>query len=137
MEPYASVEEYEARYGIVADEQALEECLEDATALIASYVEAAGVDVDAMGEDYPDRLMRVCRQVAHRSIDGGDGGAVPFGVSQASQSAGGYSLSYSFSNPHGDIFLTASERRMLGLGGFRFKTVEARSESQAGRWWPC
>lgn len=136
MTPYATVEEYEARYGTVTDTQTLQACLEDATALIASYLDAAGVDADSPDEELADRLMRVCRQVAHRSLDSG-AASVPFGVSQASQTAGGYSLSYSFSNPNGDIFLTAAERRMLGLGGFRFRTIEARSESHAGRWWPC
>lgn len=139
MQPFASVEDYEARYGTVTDAQTLEACLEDATALMQAALEARGIDWRDPSEEYADRLMRVCRQVAHRALDASPAGTdyAPYGVTQASQSAGGYSVSYSFGNPYGDSFLSASERRMLGLAGSFVYSIEpdiSPRRGRGGRW---
>lgn len=135
MEPFASVEQYEARYGTVPDASALRACLEDATALIASALEARGIAWADPSEAMAGRLMRVCRQVAHRAMDAAPAGTdfAPYGVTQASQSAGGYSLSYSFGNPYGEAFLTASEKRMLGLAGSYVYSIEPEIRPRQGR----
>ncbi|WP_051179725.1 Gp19/Gp15/Gp42 family protein [Nocardia concava] len=43
------------------------------------------------------------------------------GVSATSQTAGPYAQSQTFTNPTGNLYLTASERRMLSPGGTRRK----------------
>ena len=136
MQPFASVTEYEARYGTVPDTQTLTECLEDATAMICAALDAAGVDYSNPSTTYADRLMRVCRQIAHRAMDAtppAGGIDAPFGVSQATQSAGGYSLSYSFANPYGDLFITSAERRLLGIGGIHFSNMRPWITPRRGR----
>lgn len=114
---WATIAQYEARYGDVAtaDEPMLQECLDDATSQINAALDAARIDYSQPSADYARRLMMVCRQMAHRSF--GDNGSeyAPFGVSQTSQTAGPYTQSFSFSNPYGDLFMTASEKKMLGL----------------------
>lgn len=134
MASFATVEQYEARYGTVTDVDALQECLDDASALIAASLDARGIGYADPSDEYADRLMRVCRQVAHRAMNAAPAdGLAPYGVTQASQSAGGYSLSYSFGNPYGDSFLTASEKRLLGLAGTYVYSVEPRIAPRIGR----
>lgn len=130
---FATIAQYEARYGTVTDTLTLQECLDDATALISASLSGAGVDWTNAGDEYADCLMRVCRQVAHRAMESAPSEIAPWGVTQASQSAGGYSLSYSFGNPYGDIFITASEKRLLGIGGAHLYSVEPAIAPKWGR----
>ena len=112
---WATVSDYQARYGAVVDTATLQECLDDATSQINAMLDAASIDYTSPSADYARRLMMVCRQMAHRAY-GNDGSDIaPFGVSQTSQTAGPYTQSFSFSNPYGDLFMTASEKKMLGL----------------------
>jgi hypothetical protein len=134
MEPFATEEQYAARYGEPPAGAPVAECLADATALISAQLEARGIDWQDAGDDYADRLMRVCRQVAHRALQAYDEGEeTPYGVSQATQAAGGYSVSYSFSNPYGDSFLTAAERRLLGIAGASVFQIGADVSPRIGR----
>lgn len=112
---WATVEQYEARYGAAVDVDTLQECLDDATAQINSQLTAAGIDYSEPSADYARLLMMVCRQMAHRAM-GATESALPFGATQASQTAGPYTQSFSFGNPYGDLYITASEKRMLGIG---------------------
>lgn len=114
MDPYATADQYKARYGDVDDTIALEAVLEDATRLIASELERAGKPAD--DEQAADVRMQVCRQVASRVMDHIEGNDVPLGVTQIAQSAGPFAHTYSIGNPYGDMYLTKAERRMLGLG---------------------
>lgn len=114
MTPFATVEQYEARYGDVDDNDFLTEVLMDATREIAASLDQAGIDYSEPTEDYADRLMQVCRSVASRAIGSEDD--VPYGATQFSEGAGEYTQSFSIGNPYGDVFLTKSEKKMLGLG---------------------
>lgn len=46
------------------------------------------------------------------------------GVSQASETAGPFSRSQTFSNPTGDLYLSKEEKRLLGLVGQRAFSIE-------------
>ena len=59
-------------------------------------------------------LKRVCCAAAKRAMLSGDDTA---GISQHTETAGSYSESYSYSNPAGDLYLTASEQSALGGTG--------------------
>lgn len=118
MEPFATVEQYDARFpGRTASEEMLEECLMDATAAIVAVLEARNVDYSEPSEDFADRLMRVCRSVANRIMPSGSD--IPVGVTQMSTTAGPYQQTFSLPTSYSSPKLIPSELAMLGLGGSR------------------
>lgn len=121
MEPYASVGDYEKRYGSVADKELLGELLMDATRLIFSELEQAGLPTE--GEGAADRRMQVCRSVAFRAMDHESEMSIPVGATQFSRSAGEYTQSFSLGNPHRDMYLTKAEKRLLGIGRGRIRFI--------------
>lgn len=123
---YATVDEYETRYGDVDDREALAEVLMDASRLIESELERAGVSfVGDPGPEWASRLMQACRSVAHRAMSASSQD-VPVGATQYSQSAVGYTESYTLGNPYGEVYLGKAERRMLGLDRQRVFSVRPR-----------
>jgi len=115
MEPFATVSDYVNRFGPVADEGMLAECLGDATAAIAAALDPRGIDYSSPSEEFEDRLMRTCRSVANRLMPSGT--EVPAGVTQASITAGSYSQTLSYTPSYGVPKLLPSELSMLGVGG--------------------
>lgn len=115
MEPFATVAQYKARFGEVADEGVLEECLADASSAICAAM--PGFDFADMSEDMDDRLMRVCRSVANRIMPSGS--EVPAGVTQMTETAGVYSQTMSYTPSYGTPKLLQSELDLLGIGGGR------------------
>ena len=115
MTPFATVEDYEARYGKVDDEERISKLLQDATNIIASQPGFA------MREDetWFGVLETVTCAMVHRSMMAGSYA----GLSNVSQGAGGYTASVAVYNPGGDMFLTRNERRALGIGGARIGFV--------------
>lgn len=111
MTPFATVEDYEARYGEVEDEARVTALLQDATNIIASQPGFA------MREDetWMGVLETVTCAMVHRSMMSG----AYAGLSNVSQGAGGYTASVAVYNPGGDLYLTRNERRALGIGGGR------------------
>lgn len=109
---FASVKDYEARYGEVENEERVSALLQDATNIIASQPGFSACDRD-------DTWWGVAETVAcamvHRSMMAGSYA----GLSSVSQGAGGYTASASVYNPGGDLYLTRNERRALGIGGAR------------------
>lgn len=115
MEPFASPEQYVARFGPVDNAVMLEACLEDATAAIMARLDRAHIDYSDPSEGFADRLMRVCRSVANRIMP--SGGDIPVGVTQASMTAVGFTESMSFTPSYGTPKLLPSELAMLGISG--------------------
>lgn len=113
MVPFASVDEYEARYGDADDPEALAEILMDATRLIASAFDRAGLDFRDPGEDLAERLMQACRSMAHRAMC--DDADIPLGTTQFSEGAGSYTQSFTVGNPYGELYVSKAERKLLGL----------------------
>ena len=120
MDAFATVDDYVTRYGDVDDEGLLEQILLDASRLIKSELNNSGISVDADDEDAADRRMQVCRAVAYRAMDQEHQSSIPFGATQFSQAAGGYSESFTIGNPYRDIYLTKAEKHLLGIGRGRF-----------------
>ena len=112
MTSFATLEDYEARYGAPADPDRTKTLLGDASVLIASQ---PGFDAQAGGETLADALVAVTCAVVNRKLISGSYS----GFSNVSQGAGGQTASVSVYNPSGDMFLTRQERRMLGIGGGR------------------
>lgn len=117
MEPFATVEDYEERYGPASDRERVGVLLGDATAFIAGQPGFALAEGD---EAQASALTMVACAVAHRSLSAGAWA----GLSNVSQGAGGYTASATVYNPSGDLYLTKSERVLLGLGGGRVGTTD-------------
>ena len=116
MEPFATVADYEARYGEVEDKKRLEALLADASLFLASQ---RGLVIDPDDGTQAALLTAVTCAMVHRSMMAGSYA----GLSSISQGAGGYTASVGVYNPSGDFYLTKGERRALGIGGARIGSV--------------
>lgn len=107
---YASVEDVQARMtrDLTADEETV----------CASLLEDAALLIDSVAPKASDAAKKTvsCRLVL-RSLGSGDVG-VPVGATQGSQSALGYSQSWTVSGggAAGELYLNRTDRRLLGLG---------------------
>ena len=116
---FASVEDYTNRYGSVADEGMLLECLDDCSALMESEMDRRGVSYVNPSYAMADRLMRVCRSMAYRIMPKQDVTDVPVGATQMSVTAGSYTQSVTFGATYGTPKMLDADYRMLGIGGAR------------------
>lgn len=130
MTPFATVEDYETRYGEVDDEKRITALLQDATNIIASQ---PGFSSDGRDDTWWGVLETVTCAMVHRSMMSGSYA----GLSNVSQGAGGYTASVSVYNPGGDMFLTRNEKRTLGIGGARIGTVAPHIDGWYGSNAPC
>lgn len=112
---YATTDEYQARYGEVSDEDVLQECLDDCSAVIDAELERRGIDHADPSGSLADRMMRVCRSMANRVMPSG-GADIPVGITQMSLTTGPYNRQYTFTGGYGTPKMLDSERRMLGIG---------------------
>lgn len=106
MAAHATFEDYAARYAAEpADEARITVLLEDASAIIDSMLP---------GGTAPEALLTstACAMVNRAMACAGAGG-----IAQCTQTAGAYTESLRFANPHGDLYLTQAERDALGIGG--------------------
>lgn len=113
--PFATVDDYEARYGPCDDRDRLSEILMDASLVIEAELAAAGKTPDGCD---PDMLRQACRSMAERAVSAASTGA-PAGVTQFSQGAIGITESWSLANPNAEVYMTKTERRLLGIAGGR------------------
>ena len=116
MTPFATVADYEARYGKVDDEERISKLLQDATNIIASQPGFCDKNRD---DTWWGVLETVTCAMVHRSMMAGSYA----GLSSVSQGAGGYTASVGVYNPGGDLYLTRNEKRALGIGGARIGSV--------------
>lgn len=128
---YANARDYKTLYPDTAVEDLrLNSFLGRASRMLNSEMRIAGVDYSAPDAEMAANLKDVCIEMVHRVV--GDGGemasSIPFGVSQYTASAQPYSESFTLSNPYGDMFMTAREKRMLGIFSKRigFKNLGER-----------
>ena len=108
---YADVSDLEVRWRTLttdAQERA-EALLDDASAMLDAYVTVDETDEQQM------KLLKivVCNMVERAMSMGGD----IFGVTQQSMTAGPYAQTYNYANPTGDLYITKSEKRLLGISG--------------------
>ena len=122
MEAFATTYDYRAKYSTDMDDDALEVWLADASDIMAGKMDKAGVDYSEPDAKFAARLIRICRDMVHRAIgDGSEASStIPYGATQASMSAGGYSESFTMGNPFGDLYMKADELKALGVGSGGF-----------------
>lgn len=125
---YATLADYEARYGAVDEgaEEVVATLLEDASTILDELVPT--IDVS---DAHQRKLLRiVARDMVGRALD--TGGA-PTGVDQMSYTMGPFAQSVHVTNPHGDMYLTANERRLLGISGTTIGSIRAKVAPCHGR----
>lgn len=121
---FATLTDYEKRYGEVApaDKERTETILQDASdILLGTYEEYYGVSYESgLRPVFDKSACAVACAVAHRSL------SVPTGfegASQFSRTAGSYNASITFSNPTGDLYLSKTDLKRLGLSGQMIGTI--------------
>ena len=125
MRAYATADDLAARWRELteAEEARAEALLADASAMVASALSRAGLP-EAGGTDVEEANLRaVACAMVRRAMSVADDMA---GVTQASQTAGSYSVSATYANPAANLYLTAAERRTLGMGRMRMRSLHAR-----------
>ena len=108
---FCTREEYIARYGEPDDPAQLEECLAEASREIERAVRDAGRGDMLADPDFLLDCKAVCRDMVFRVASN----SVPFGATQYSQSAAGFSESYSFARAYGSIKINRADREKLGI----------------------
>ena len=108
---FCTREEYIARYGEPNDPAQLEECLAEASREIERAVRDAGRGDMLADPEYLLDCKAVCRDMVFRVASN----SVLFGATKYSQSAAGFSESYSFARAYGSIKINRADREKLGI----------------------
>lgn len=109
MAVFATFDDYAARYDAVpGDMDRIGVLLEDASALVSASL-PAGADLAALA---PLLTSTVCAMVNRAFVASGMAG-----VSNYSEGAAGITASVTYANPGGDLYMTATEKAALGVGG--------------------
>lgn len=118
VEPFATVLELSSYWRELSTEEGLRaaDLLVRASATMRLEMGRSGVSWDDPSPEFATVLSTVCMDVVRRAMDVPEGMG---GVDTYSQGAVGYSESFKYANPGGDLFLKASERRALGIGRAR------------------
>jgi hypothetical protein len=113
LTPFATLEDLTARYGWLDESQQARapQLLLDATALIMQAAASNGIDLSSPGDALAQSLVAVTCSVVMRALTAPSPGAKSY-----QQTAGPYSEMLSFEAPGGDLYLTSSERKRLGIG---------------------
>lgn len=93
----------------------------DETERCAALLDEAAVIIDAHNVNASDSVKKVvsCRMVRRALGDGGTAQALPYGATQGSISAGGYSQSWTIGNgSSGELYLEKTEKKLLGAGNY-------------------
>lgn len=110
---YATLEDYETRYGETEDPNAVAVFLEDSTAMIdASPGFHRLEETDPGFETQTQLLTRITCAITYRALSPGQFA----GFESVSQGVGGFSASVNLANPSGDLYLTSNEKKLLGIG---------------------
>lgn len=120
--PFAEPSDLEARWRPLSEAETARASvlLEDASQLILDE-DRRGIFTDA---ENPASLtlVRIVCAMTKRALISTAGDAA--GVSQTAQSAGPFTVSATYSNPTGDLYLTSAERKSLGFGRQRAGSVD-------------
>lgn len=122
--PFATYLDVEARWRELSDSERkrCDVLLDDASVAIATAMSKCGIDYEEIEDDTlrGRALLTVTCSMVIRAMK------TPVDQQSATsytQSANGYSESFSFSNPDGDLYMTKRERQMLGIGSMKFSAI--------------
>lgn len=109
--------------------QKAQTALDDATVMLLDELDRGGVSV---ADIRPATLTAVVCAMVIRKLTTDD---EHLGVTNSQQTAGGFSESFTYSNPMGDLYLTAAERKRLGLRRQRAFAYDSDTTSTPTVWW--
>lgn len=120
MEPFATVQDMVDLYRPLTEAEMgrAKALLPVVSDTLRQYARNKGRDLDRMiesGELLPSVARSVAVDVAARALEQSSGGGGSMLLSQTSQSALGYSVSGTYLNPGGGIFVKDAELKRLGL----------------------
>lgn len=110
--PLATIEDLEARWKPLpdSDRERARVLIEDASAAIEALLPPGRRPGAAA-------LRLVCCNVVRRAMGPNPLGEGAPDLKQMTETAGSYSVSATFANPTGDMFLTSTEQQLLGIRG--------------------
>lgn len=131
MEPFATYEDLINRFPEIGlDEMRANTLLSDATVMIFREMQRAGVVFNDGDEWQLEDLKIVTCHVVRRSvISEADG---PY--TQMTDTAGPYTQSRTLANPNGDMYLTARERKRLGIASGHLHSLRPKIEGADDSW---
>lgn len=110
---FATVDDYEARYGAPGDDKRLQVLLSDASSfMISAFEEVYGTYSEGVCDAFDRNACAACCLLANRVLNAP---AAMAGATQFSQGAGGYTASVTFGSAMGEMYMGKSVREMLGL----------------------
>lgn len=115
METFATITDLQSRWRALSDieKTRAETLLIDASVIIATMCAQSSITIDTTDELQTMTLEAItCEMVKRAMLSPID--QAP--MSNYSQTAGSYSESGTFVNPTGDLYLTSSEKKRLGIG---------------------
>ena len=115
METFATITDLQSRWRALSDieKTRAETLLIDASVIIATMCAQSSITIDTTDELQTMTLEAItCEMVKRAMLSPID--KAP--MSNYSQTAGSYSESGTFVNPTGDLYLTSSEKKRLGIG---------------------
>lgn len=120
--PFASPEDYEARYGEVEDPGRLSVLLGDASDMLRSAYERRWGEPwrPTFHPAFDRAAAAVCCRMVNQALSAP---AALAGATQYSQAAGGYSASVTYQAALGSMYLGKTEMRMLGLTGSSIRSI--------------
>lgn len=124
---FATIDDLIVRWRPIVDGEA---------ALAIALLEDAGlilrqnVDVDETDKKQLDALKMVSCNMVRRAMVASASSA--FGVDQTSASMGPFSQTMHFSNPSGDLYVSAAEKKILGIDDGYIGSIPARIEGWYG-----
>lgn len=129
MAAFATPEELESRWRKLdeGERKRAETLLGDASAMLAAEMGRCGVEIDETDEVQASLLCLVCCSMVRRAMASEEFAD----VKSKSITAGPYSGQVTFANPTGNMYVTADERRLLGIPKRR---VRIGSIAPRSRW---
>lgn len=118
MESFANAEDLERRWRALSDieKTRAETLLLDASVILATMCAKSGITIDPEDELQAHTVKAItCEMVKRAMLSPVD--QAP--LSNFSQTAGSFSESGTYVNPTGDLYLTKSEQKRLGIGAQR------------------
>lgn len=127
---FATLADLEARWHPIEPSltRKAQTALDDATIMLLDELDRGGVSVASIR---PATLTAVVCAMVIRKLTTDD---EHLGVTNSQQTAGGFSESFTYSNPMGDLYLTSAERKRLGLRRQRAFAYDSDATSTPTVW---
>ena len=124
---FATSDDLTERWRAIESDEAYmaEALLEDAGLMLRQYV-----TVDETDTQQADVLKMVSCNMVKRAMVASSSSA--FGVDQTTANMGPFSQTMHFSNPSGDLYISAAEKALLGIDGGYIGSIPARIEGWYG-----